>query len=415
MKKIFALIISVTLLSTALSARNFFSGRFFEIKTGAAFGLSNNLITGNDIFVKDLVIDLKKIADTCPENGTNIIANAVPSVEVNFNISKVHLGLSAGAEMYGKFNIGKDLFDFAGYGNSIGETLNLTFTAEADVFAYSQLDFGLDSKKFKLHVKPALFVPILSTRGNGGTVTVSNDAEGNINAAINVNTDIYSPIDFENTSEYFNQITSSSNILNSPLFKGYGFDMGAYLALPFSKSLSLDFDLRIPMSPGHIYQKSTVTAEYSYNGKISEILKNEKDENEENKNFKQEEPKFSGIQETNFAIHRPLKANVYLDKNLLGTLFNARAGGGFGVRHPFSDDASFYPEYYLGFTLNLVDFFKLGVSTQYKDQVFIHQLGTTLSIRFVQLDLGVSTQSSSFKKSMEVAGLGAYAYVTVGF
>ena len=415
MKKIFALIISVTLLSTALSARNFFSGRFFEVKTGAAFGLSNNLITGNDIFVKDLVIDLKKIADTCPENGTNIIFNAVPAVEVNLNISKLHLGLSAGAEMYGKFNIGKDLFDFAGYGNSIGETLDLTFTAEADVFAYSQLDVGFDAKKFKLHVKPALFVPLLSTRGNGGTVTLSNGADGSINAAINVNADIYSPIDFENSQDYFKQITSSGNILNSPLFTGYGFDLGAYLALPFSKSLSLDFDVRIPMSPGHIYQKSSVVAEYSYNGKVSEIFEKDDEEAGEDDKFKKEEPKFSGFEKADFAIHRPLKANVYIDKNLLGTLFNARAGGGFGVRHPFSNDAAFYPEYYLGFTVNLIDFFKLCLSSPYRDQVFIPQIGTTLSIRFVQLDVGVSTQSSSFKKSMEVGGLGAYAYVTVGF
>ena len=45
---------------------------------------------------------------------------------------------------------------------------------------------------------------------------------------------------------------------------GYGFDLGAYLALPFSKSLSLDFDVRIPLAPGHIYKKST-SIQYSIN------------------------------------------------------------------------------------------------------------------------------------------------------
>ena len=52
--------------------------------------------------------------------------------------------------------------------------------------------------------------------------------------------------------------------------------------------------------------------------------------------------------------------------------------------------------------LNLLDFFKLGVSSQYRDRVFIHQVGTTLSVRVIQIDVGVSSQSSSFKKSMEV-------------
>ena len=406
MKKIVALIISITVICSALSARNFFSGRFFEIKAGTGLGLSNNLITGNDIFQKNLVIDLRKLADECPDDGMNLIANVTPGVEVNFNISKLHIGLSAGAELYGKFNIGKDLFDFAGYGNQIGETIDLSFTAETDMFAYSQLDLGWDVRKFKLHIKPALFVPILSTRGNGGTVSVTNGADGSIHAEVAVNTDVYSPIDMEHAQSYFNQITSSGNILNSPLFAGYGFDLGAYLAMPFSNSLSLDFDVRIPLTPGHIYKKSTVTSHYSYDAKFSEISKGES---------VQENPTFTGYQDTDLAIHRPLKFNVYLDKNLLGTLFNARAGGGFGIRHPFAEDAQFYPEYYVGLTFSLIDLFKLGVSSQYKDQVFIHQLGTTFSLRFVQLDLGVSTQSSNFKKSFEGAGVGAYAYMTVGF
>ena len=218
MKKIVALIISITVICSALSARNFFSGRFFEIKAGTGLGLSNNLITGNDIFQKNLVIDLRKLADECPDDGMNLIANVTPGVEVNFNISKLHIGLSAGAELYGKFNIGKDLFDFAGYGNQIGETIDLSFTAETDMFAYSQLDLGWDVRKFKLHIKPALFVPILSTRGNGGTVSVTNGADGSIHAAVDVNTDVYSPIDMEHAQSYFNQITSSGNILNSPYY-----------------------------------------------------------------------------------------------------------------------------------------------------------------------------------------------------
>ena len=148
MKKIIALVISLTLVCSAAFSKSFFGNRFFEIRTGAEAGLSNNLITGGDIFQKELVIDLKKLADECPENGMNFIANARPNVEVNLNISKLHIGLNTGAEMYGKFEIGKDLFDFAGYGNSVGQELNLTFTAISDIFAYSQLDVGLDGRKF---------------------------------------------------------------------------------------------------------------------------------------------------------------------------------------------------------------------------------------------------------------------------
>jgi hypothetical protein len=100
---------------------------------------------------------------------------------------------------------------------------------------------------------------------------------------------------------------------------------------------------------------------------------------------------------------------------MLGTLFNARAGAGFGIRRPFSEAAVFYPEYYLGFTVNLIDILKVRVSTEYTDQIFIHQFGTTFNVRVFQLDFGISTQSSNFIKSLSVAGIGAYTYVTFGF
>ncbi len=406
MKKIIALIISVTILCSALSARNFFSGRFFEIKTGAQLGVSNNLITGNDIFQKELVIDLRKLADDCPDSGMDFITSVNPTLEVNLNIVNFHLGVQNGIDMYGKFNIGKGLFNFAGYGNQIGETLNMNFTADADIFAYSQIDVGLDLKKFKLHVKPAVFVPVISTRGNGGTLTFTNDELGNIHAEANVNMDVYAPVDLMNTKDITNQIMADGNIMNSPLLTGYGFDLGGYLALPFSKSFSIDFDFRIPILPGRITKRATLSAKYSYDASVSDIS---------NGKFEQEQPKFSAFEDADYMIYRPLKASVYADKNLLGTLFNARAGGGIGIQNPYTEKAELYPEYYLGLTFNLIDFFKLGVSTQYRDRVFIHQLGTTVSIRFVQVDVGVSAQSSDFKKSMEVAGVGAYAYVTVGF
>ena len=39
----------------------------------------------------------------------------------------------------------------------------------------------------------------------------------------------------------------------------------------------------------------------------------------------------------------------------------------------------------------------------------------TVNVRFVQIDVGATVQSASFKKSFVGAGAGAYAYVTVGF
>ena len=67
MKKIIACLFAVSVLSTAAFSKNFFSQRFFEVKVGTKADFSNNLFGLNDFMQKDLVIDLRKIADECPK------------------------------------------------------------------------------------------------------------------------------------------------------------------------------------------------------------------------------------------------------------------------------------------------------------------------------------------------------------
>ena len=403
MKKIIACFTAVLVISTAAFSKNFFTQRFFEIKTGVDFDVSNNLFAANEFMKKDLVIDLRKIADECPENGLNLRADAAPRVEMNINVSDFHLGFASGLELYESLNVGKDLFDFLGYGNSIGQTMDFTFTDDTDLFAFSQLTVGFRLGRLQITAQPALFMPIVSVRGGGGSITALNDAEGNFNVGLNLNLDVYSAVELTKNEE--GSVSFDTSKIESILTSGYGFDLGGGVALNLTKSLKLDTTCRIPIIPGHLNYKSNVQGGFDYKMKLTDFENAEKTERETT---------VTNVEES-LAVHRPLKFDVYLDKNLLGSLFNARAGAGFGIRRPFSDYAVFYPEYYLGFGINLIDIIKVGVSTQYKDQLFIHQLGTTFNIRLIQLDLGISSQSSSFKKSLSVGGVGAYAYLTVGF
>ena len=403
MKKIIACFTAVLVISTAAFSKNFFTQRFFEIKTGVDFDVSNNLFAANEFMKKDLVIDLRKIADECPENGLNLRADAAPRVEMNINVSDFHLGFASGLELYESLNVGKDLFDFLGYGNSIGQTMDFTFTDDTDLFAFSQLTVGFKLGRLQITAQPALFMPIVSVRGGGGSITALNDAEGNFNVGMNLNLDVYSAVELKKNEE--GSVSFDTSKIESILTSGYGFDLGGGVALNLTKSLKIDTTCRIPIIPGHLNYKSNVQGGFDYKMKLTDFENAEKTERETT---------VTNVEES-LAVHRPLKFDVYLDKNLLGSLFNARAGAGFGIRRPFCDAAVFYPEYYLGFGINLIDMIKVGVSTQYKDQLFIHQLGTTFNIRLIQLDLGISSQSSSFKKSLSVGGVGAYAYLTVGF
>ncbi len=402
MKKIIACIFAVSVISTAAFSKNFFSQRYFEIKYGTDVDFSSNLFALNDIMKKDLVIDLRKIADDCPEDGFNIRSDISPRVEVNLNIKDFHLGFSSGVEMYESIVIGKDVFDFLGYGNSIGETMDFTFDNDTDVFAYSQIDVGFKVGKFKFKVQPAVFKPVISVRGGGGSMSVLNSTEGNLEVDMDLDLDIYSMVPLKSNGD---AVEVDEDKIGSAFAGGYGFDFGGDVSYALSKSLSLGTNFRVPVIPGHLLNRSNIQAGFEYDVQFKDFKNAEK--TSKDTTVKNEE--------ANLAINRPLKWSLYLDKDILGTLFNARASGGFGIRRPFCDEAVIYPEYYFGFTLNLINVFKIGVSTQYTDQLFIHQLGTTLNVRIIQLDLGISTQSSSFKKSMSVAGIGAYAYVTMGF
>ena len=88
---------------------------------------------------------------------------------------------------------------------------------------------------------------------------------------------------------------------------------------------------------------------------------------------------------------------------------------GFGIYHPFNDDAFFYPEYYLSAGINCFDFFKAKLSTEYTDQIFKHQAAVDVNVRLVEIECGVSFQSTDFLKSMNVTGIGAYVVTSIGF
>lgn len=404
MKKILACIFAVSVISTAAFSKNWFSQRFFEVKVGADVDFSNNLFALNDFMKKDLVIDLRKIADECPKNGFNIRADVEPSFALNLNILDFNFGLSSGVQMYESMEFSKDLFDFLGYGNSIGQTMNFGFKNDTDVFAFTQVDVGFKLGRLKIKAQPAIFLPIISIRGGGGSVTVLNDDDGNLSVGMNMNMDVYSISELKKADEG-SGVTVDPDKLQSTIIDGYGFDIGGGVTYSFTKTFDLEATCRIPILPGRLNYKSNIQGGSDYNVKLTDFNNSEKTDRETT---------VTNVKET-LMINRPMKLDVYADKDLLGSLFNARAGAGFGIRRPFSDAAVFYPEYYLGFTVNLIDIVKVRVSTEYTDQLFKHELGTTLNVRVVQFDIGVSSQSSSFKKSMAVAGLGGYAYLTMGF
>ena len=403
-KKIFTTAALFAFTAGLAFSSNFFAHRFFEVQLGADVGFSNNLLSCDELLQKELVIDLRKLSNECPADGLNFITLANPSAAVNFNILGVTVGLSSGIDLYEQLNFEKGFFDFLGKGSSLGEPLSFGFTNDTDVFAYSQLNVGFKLGDFMVYAKPAVFLPVFSIRNSGGVITFQNDEDGSIHAGMDLNMNIYTSFTVANDD---GSTAFGTNTVEEIFAAGYGFDLAGAVRIPIGRSLSLDAEARIPMIPGQLTKRTYYTQGFTYDAESILTIVDAESESTGGE--------FTAGEDVTLYMHRPLKAAVYVNQDLLGTLVSLRGGAGFGIQRPFSEDFFIYPEYYLGALINLADVLKLGVSTQYRDQLFIHQLGGTVNIRLAQVDAGISVQSANFIKSCQGAGFGAYGYVTVGF
>lgn len=402
-KKIFIVVI-ITLLICSTASANFFTKRFFEVRVGADAGFSNNLFSCEELLKKNLVIDLPKLAAECPKDGFNVTANATPDLTINLNIAAFSLGISSGVDVYEKLALERGLFEFLGNGNELGEPLDFGFRNDMDIFAYSQLNVGFKLGRLMVFASPAVFLPVVSVRDSGGIISVTNDSNGGIHLNMDMNMNVYSAFSIADRNGEINFTTDS---ITQALTSGYGFDLGGVIRIPVTRAISVDAEARIPLIPGELKRRTSFVSHYSYDADSIMTIADAKSD--------YTEPEFKNEEEVSLSVHRPLKAGAYLNQDLMGGLLSLRAGGGFAMQRPLSDSYFIYPEYYIGAGLNLIDMFKINVSTQYKDQVFIHQLGTTLNVRFIQVDVGASFQSADFIMSCQGSGFGAYAYVTVGF
>lgn len=401
MKKLLILSLAFVTLTTSIFAKDFFDERYVELKTTAQFGLSNNMLSANDIFKKDLVIDLRKLADGIPNGGVDLSFNANPNEQLNFRFGKIFIGFEAGTDVYGKLNISKDLFNFIAYGNEIGDEIDISFDAILDAFAYSQFSFGLKNRKIRFTVTPGVFIPIASVTNGDTKFTFVNTEDGNIAINLSSKLDVYTITDFSEIEDQMRKFKFEDYV------KYGGIDLSGSLGYQVFKPLLIYADFRIPIMPGTLPRHASLTNEFSMNMKIMDF----DNMSEPNSNFMQ----WDYDENASYKINRPLKFMGYMDFTPLGDFLDLKAGAGFGIRHPFVAEAYGYPQYYVGLTFNVFNVFKIGVSSDYTDQVFREQIGAVLNLRVLEIDAGFSTQSTSFLKSFTGYGLGAYLSVSLGF
>lgn len=398
MKRILSFIFSIFLLVNVGFSRNFFSSRFFELNVDVPMGFSNNVFSFNDIFVKNLVIDLAQMADDVPEKGFTTIINMNPSVSANLNILGISAGAKFGMSAYAKINVSKDLFDFIGHGYKEGDELDISFSPVFDSFVYTELPVGFKISKFKINVTPGFFVPIAVLEDCDTSVFLQNDTNGNLVAKFNNKINLYA-------SDLYDVFVNNGSMADVDLGRSLGFDIAGSFEMPLKEKLNLKVDTRIPIVPGRLYKKVTVENKFEVNTSLQDTANAKTDQVNSSTYTELEDP---------YTVNRPLKLHGYVIYKPFGFL-DLTAGGGFGLRHPFGDGVHFYPEYYASAGVSLLNILSAKLSTEYTDEMFIHQIEGRINVRVLEIIGAVSLQSGTFLESFNARGFGARLGVSLGF
>ena len=188
MKKISLFFLILIILSARAFSYNWFDDRYVELSIGSKFGLSNDALQIGEVLKKNVVLDLRKMADQIPSSGITMNANMLPEISLNFRFKKFQLGFKTASDVWMTGSLSKDLFDYLGKGNTLNQTVSISQSLNVDAFAYEEVSVGFKLKEFKIVAKPTLFVPVLHAGSRNGTLNLSNLSDGSLNVDYSINT-----------------------------------------------------------------------------------------------------------------------------------------------------------------------------------------------------------------------------------
>lgn len=392
-------------------ATNFFSSRFFEIKVEVPAFVSNNAFKITDILKESPVIDLPTLATQIPLSGFDLNLNAYPNVTIQFKPQTGPvIGAAVGVDLYGNFNISQSLFTFLGFGNTLNQDINVTLATNFDIFSYVSLIGGYNSPKLSVIFSPSVVIPVAYISTGYAGVTVRNTESGEFIVNADATANLFTS--FVTTDTMLALIQQNPLVLLNDAIDSAGVDLSAKFRYSILSFLDLTAKFRVPIIPCRLDYLTQAHASFNISLNLLDILTS----------GTAPTPSYSYELRNgtpwSYQFSRPLKVFVQADLLPKNDFLSAFAGVGFGIKHPFSGDSSeikWYPEYLLGAKFGIYSILMGTLSSEYTDQIFIHQLMITLNLRFVQVDAGVSLSASSFVDSFNIKGVGVYAAATIGF
>ncbi len=400
MKKILTIFAALTVFASSLFGFEF-RDRYFELYTHVPVSVSNSTFFLDDIMQREIVIDLRELANQLPKKGITFTSMVAPETGFNLNLDRVRVNGSIGVDVQGSFNLPKEIVEFVAYGNKLNEDISASIEANADMFVYFNSSVKVLNEKYSFTVAPTIFMPVAHSELNNAKAVVSNSADGTFGFEASGEAAVYSPFDLSKN----NAVPADALGLISA---GAGFDLAGAMDYELFPGFRVKGFMQCPIVPGRLNQKSstkftskgTVNASDLMDGKTPETTSDTSDFTTES---------------VDFIINRPFRISAGCDWYGLGTWLMCSAETGFAVKYPFTEKAVFYPEYDLSVTLCGANIASIQLGTQYQKQVFSHYAGFRLNARIFELDYGISASSPSFIGSFSGGGFGAYVSVRAGF
>ena len=378
--------------------------RYFEIGVDAQAGVSNNCFKVSDVLVKDLVIDLRKIAETMPDNGFVLDFSGSALGYISYNLKdRFALNFNFGFSSFGYCNVGKTLFDILGKGVGVNSSEKVDISLYGDLFLNAGVSVKTRIANHLVTFEPGFFIPVVHVAEKDASVTYSASDSGDIVASADVPLNIYSIISLEDTSSI--DVNSVVNSINS-----FGFDIFMHVERPLTKTFELGAFTRIPVVPGKLNYK--ISTRFSASVKQSNILGYLDNTASTETSFTTEETSYS--QETK-SVHRPFVLGVEGAWRPFGNWCRIAPKLSFVVRNPYSSDYQCFGEYRLRTDFSLFNIVGINLTTAYEDLVFKQTMGFMLNLRIVEINTALQLRSASFIKSFDISGATAPVSVKIGF
>lgn len=373
--------------------------RYFEIGTSFSAGASNNMFSAKQLLVKELVLDLRKIADEAPAEGLLFNLNLSPSIFMNLNLkNNVRVGIVSNIEAYSYVGISKDFFDFIGKGNKLGEPIKINGSLDADVFYSAGIKTDFYIKDFYIKCISSFFLPIMHSSINDISLVYKNTPDGKIKAEAGGNMSLYTFLNLEDI--LVNKKTPVPAI-------GVGFDLGISMEHQIFERLQGELYMRTPIVPGKLSYCSESAVSFSFE---TEGIRNLSENS--NSGLKAPEIKYK---KADFYLNRPFKLGYKAVWNPFGKWHTFSGLLGFGIARPFSKEALIFPEYDFSTQIELYKVLGLKLSSAYYNRIFTQSILFMLNLRILEFNTGVIFQGADFANSWKGSGAGVFISFAMGF